>query len=322
MEKKMVGKLSDDRLMSGSRVPVLYAWLVANEPHPYSTPNDELRQSISAKSGTYKRGQVAHMEAAYCGNLFESTIALDVCDEFGLPAPELSPSVYRSPDGGWQCSADAIVELETPIKVFATETVEIDGENAMDTSFVDLIGNIPIEVKTTESPYIGQVPLWRGPVQLQMQMMAVDAKFGIVATVHRGNLRHYKIYRANPFMQQKITEICMDFRARVISETFYPPVNVDDCSKTHLGGNTDPIELHRIHEEVERLVQLRKESKDIADEIAALQTKIMQEMQDNEVAIAGEYQVKWPTRHYKAQPAKVTPAKESRIVRLKTLQIK
>jgi hypothetical protein len=73
----MVGKLSDDRLISGSRVPVLYAWLIAKQAHPYSTPNDELRKSIAAKKGEYVREE-AHSEPAYCGNLFEETIARDV----------------------------------------------------------------------------------------------------------------------------------------------------------------------------------------------------------------------------------------------------
>lgn len=313
----MVGKLSDDRLMSGSRIPVLYSWLIAGEEHPYSTPNDELRRSIAAKTSGYERYEL-QSEPAYCGNMFEETIARDVCDVLELGEPELSPSVFTSQDGSWQCSMDALVQVPQPIIVFASDTVEIDG----DLSSIAIDGPIPIEVKTTEAPFNGRTPLYRGPVQLQMQMMAVDAKFGIVATVHRGNFRHYKVYRCDPQMQQAIGDLCLDFRDRVKSETFYRPVNVEDCSKTHSGGNPDPVELHSLSDDVERLVELRQNAKSIEGEIEQLQTKIMSEMQDNEVAQVGTFVVKWPVRHYKPQPEKVTPAKEGRTVRLKTLQIK
>ena len=313
----MVGKLSDDRLMSGSRIPVLYSWLIAKEGHPYSTPNDELRRSIAANKGDYQREEV-HSEPAYCGNMQEPAIARDVCDILDLGEPELSPSVFTSQDGSWQCSMDALVQVPQPIIVFASDTVEIEGE----ASSIAIEGPIPIEVKTTEFPFNGRIPLFRGPVQLQMQMMAVDAKFGIIATVHRGNLRHYKICRCDPQMQQQIGDLCLDFRDRVKSETYYRPVNVEDCAKTHSGGNTDLIELHNLSDDVEKLVRLRQDAQNIDNEIEQLQTQIMSEMQDNETAQVGTYVVKWPRRHYKAQPEKVTPAKDERTVRLKTLQIK
>ena len=313
----MVGKLSDDRLMSGSRIPVLYAWLIAKEGHPYSTPNDELRRSIAAKHGEYVRDE-SHSEPAYCGNLFEETIALDVCEVLGLPDPTLSPSVFGADDGSWQCSMDALVHVDLPMIIFADDTVWIEG----DVSSIAIDGPIPIEVKTTEAHFDGKTPLYRGPVQLQMQMMAVNAKFGILATVHRGNLRHYKIVKCDPVMQQQIGDLCLDFRDRVSEERYYPPVNVDDCAKTHAGGNPDPIELHSLSDDVERLVGLRQEAKNIEGEIECLQTKIMSEMQDHESAQIGNYTVKWPTRHYKPQPEKVTPAKDARTIRLKALQIK
>lgn len=313
----MVGKLSDDRLMSGSRIPVLYSWLIAKEGHPYSTPNDELRRSIMAKHGEYKRDEY-HSEPAYMGNLFEPAIVADVCEHLGLPDPDLSPSVFHAEDGSWQCSLDGLVTLPSPTTVFADDTVEIDGGLPC----ITLEGPIPIECKTTEAHFTGEIPLWKGPIQLQMQMMAVNAKFGIIATVHRGNMRHYKIVKCDPIMQQVIGDLCLDFRDRVSEERYYPPVNVDDCAKTHPGGNPDPIELNSLVDDVERLVRLRQEVKDIEGEIECLQTKVMSEMQDHESAQVGNYTVKWPTRHYKAQPEKVTPAKDARTIRLKALQIK
>ena len=313
----MVGKLSDDTLMSGSRIPVLYCWLVADQLHPYATPNDELRRSIAAMDGEVITSDV-HIEKAYCGNMVEGAIAKDVCEVLELGKPTLSPPVYKSDDGSWQCSLDALAKVKKTIIAFASEIVEIDDGS----SCISIDGPIPIEVKTTEAIYDGKTPLWRGPVQLQMQMMAVGAKYGILATVHRGNRRHYKIYRADNVMMMAIKELCQDFRDRVKTRIFYKPVNVDDCSKTHPGIKADKIELHSLYDDVEKLVSLRETLKNTANEIDQLQIKIMQSMQDKEIAQIGKYEVKWPIRTYKAQPEKVVPAKKETTIRLKTLQIK
>tara|TARA_R100000231_G_scaffold104750_1_gene77668 strand:- start:21449 stop:22393 length:945 start_codon:yes stop_codon:yes gene_type:complete len=313
----MVGKLSDDTLMSGSRISVLFCWLIAKQEHPYATPNDELRRSIAAADGETIENDV-HIEKAYCGNMVEGAIAEDVCEVLELGEPILSPPVYTSDDGNWQCSLDALANVKETIIAFASDIVEIEDGS----SCVSIDGPIPIEVKTTEAIYDGETPLWRGPVQLQMQMMAVGAKYGILATVHRGNRRHYKIYKADSVMMTAINGLCQEFRDRVNSRIFYTPVNVDDCTKTHPGIRTDKIELHSLYDDVEKLVSLRESLQDTANEIDRLQTKIMQSMQDKEVAQIGKYEVKWPIRTYKAQPEKVTPAKKERTIRLKTLQIK
>jgi predicted phage-related endonuclease len=106
----------------------------------------------------------------------------------------------------------------------------------------------------------------------------------------------------------------------VESETYYPPVNVDDASRIHPTADGS-VELPGRADRVERLVRLREDAKELEVQIDALQTEIMSEMRDAEIARAGSYTVKWPVRHYKAQPEKVTPAKDARTVRLKTLQI-
>ena len=310
----MVGKLSDDRLMSGSRIPTLYCWQYANG-HPYSTPNDELRKSIDAKNGTFERFDLG--EPGIVGNLLEPPLVESVCELLGLPEPELSPPVRTYSDGSFQASLDGLTHCTLPVTVFADDIIEIHGGE----SSIELKGWIPIECKVTSDFRRDEIPLYRGPIQLQAQMMVTDAKFGMIVTLYRGIERHIKIYRADPEIQNRILQICRDFRDRVESESMYAPVNVDDASKTYSDAAGD-IELSGYDDRVERLVRLRQDAKDIENEIDALQTQIMQEMQDAETARCGKYIVKWPVRHYKAQPEKVAPAKEARSVRLKTLQIK
>ena len=308
----MVGKMSDDRMMSGSRIPVLYLWKYENG-HPWSTPNDELRKSIDAKHGRFERTDTLG-EPGVCGNLLENVIVENACEELGLPEPTLSPPVIKKPH--YQISLDGLTVAPAPVRIFANQLIEIDGGE----SSIELSGTIPIECKVTGDYRQDDVPLYRGVIQLQAQMMAVNADFGVLVTLHRGIERHIKIYRKNAMIQDRILELCEDFNARVASENYYPPVNVDDASKTHPTGDGS-VELPGIADRVERLVRLRESAKEIEVEIDALQTEIMSEMRDAEIARVGSYVVKWPMRHYKAQPEKVAPAKDARTVRLKTLQI-
>lgn len=308
----MVGKLSDDKKMSGSRIPVLYLWQYENG-HPWSTPNDELRKSIDAKHGRLKRTDTLG-EPGICGNLLENVIVQNACEELGLPEPTLSPPVVKTPL--FECSLDGVTTLLNPVHIFANELIEIDGGE----SSIELSGTIPIECKVTSDYRQDDVPLYRGVIQLQMQMMSVDADFGVLVTLHRGIERHIKIYRKNAIIQDRIVKLCEDFSDRVKSENYYRPVNVDDASKIHPTADGS-VELPGLSDRVERLVRLRQDAKELEIQIDALQTEIMSEMRDAEIARAGSYIVKWPVRHYKAQPEKVTPAKEARSVRLKTLQI-
>lgn len=310
----MVGKLSDDRMMSGSRIPVLYCWQYA-DGHPYSTPNDELRKSIDAKHGRYESFDIG--EPGVVGNLLEPALVENACEELQLPEPILSPPLVDKSNEFFQCSLDGLTTVPCPVTIFASDLVQIDGG----LQSIEIQGPIPIECKCTSDFKRDEIPLQRGPIQLQMQMMAADAKFGILITLYRGIERQIVIYQKNPEIQDRIRQICKDFSDRVDTESMYAPVNADDAAKTYTSADGE-IELAGYDDRVERLLGLRENAKIIEDEIDALQTEIMQEMQDAETARCGRYLVKWPVRHYKAQPEKVSPAKDARSVRLKTLQIK
>lgn len=309
----MVGKMSDDRMMSGSRIPVLYLWTY-EDGHPWSTPNDELRKSIDAKHGVYERTDTLG-EPGICGNLLENALVENCCEELGIPEPLCSPPVVRKEH--FQCSLDGLTTVPAPVTVFANGIIEIDGGETS----IQISGPIPIECKVTSDFRRDDVPLYRGPIQLQMQMMAVNANFGVLITLHRGIERHIKIYRKNALIQDRIAELSKDFADRVESEQMYKPVNVDDASKVYASADGG-VELPQLTDKVQRLVNLRQDAKAIETEIDALQTEIMCEMQDAEEAIIGSYRVKWPVRKYKAQPERVVPAKDAYEVRLKTLQIK
>jgi cell division septum initiation protein DivIVA len=99
-------------------------------------------------------------------------------------------------------------------------------------------------------------------------------------------------------------------------------VSVDDCAKTYPNSDFQDRVLDDVSGDVERIVQLRAQLKEVENEIESLQTKVMSAMQEAETARAGRFLVKWPVRRYKGQPEKIVPATEERVIRLKTLQIK
>ena len=310
----MVGKLSDDRKMSGSRIPVMYMWKYG-AGHPYSTPNDELRKSIAAKHGeledVYERA-----EPALCGDLLEPILVANAATELGLPDPVLSPPVFTYVDESFQCSVDGLCYAPGPISIRADGPVEIFGGDQE----ITVSGSIPIECKVTGDYRKKEIPDYRGPIQLQAQMMVTGADFGVLMTLYRGTDRQIVVYRRDEAICQRIRDICHDFLARVESEEFYPPVTIDDAAATFPNGDGE-IELPSMAEKVEHLDKLREQKKLIEDEIDATQAQIMAEMGDHDVAICGRYRVRWPVQHYKAQPEKVVAAKPARDLRLKTLKI-
>lgn len=308
----MVGKLSDDTKMSGSRIPVLYCWK-HGVGHPWSTPNDELRKSIQAARGERQESDIG--EPGIVGNLLEPVLIENACDVLGITQVEQSPPVIKLED--FEVSCDGIATIDEPLLVASGATVRIEGADE-----ITLEGRIPIECKVTTAPPSDEIPLYRGPIQLQAQMMAIGASTGIIVTLHRGIERRITIMRADLDIQAEIALLCTDFRLRVISENYYPPVNVDDAVIAPAEKNETPVELDGLENDVYRLEMLREDRRQLNDEIEALEVKIMAAMGESTLAQAGPYQIEWPVRNYKAQPERVVAAKEARTIRLKSLVVK
>jgi len=74
--------------------------------------------------------------------------------------------------------------------------------------------------------------------------------------------------------------------------------------------------------DAEKIIELRKVINDKEAEVKALEVNIMDKMRDYSHAISGRFKISWPTINYKAQPEKVTPAKEARTIRQSKLRIR
>lgn len=321
----MVGKLSDDRKMSGSRIPVLYCWKYA-DGHSYSTPNDELAKSIDAKNGIDRHSDIG--EPGEVGNLLEPVLAQSCVDVLALHSGdlELTPPVVKMEN--FEISIDALLTLWPDVVAprltdGIVQCVAFDDTcNQIAVDLHVLSGKIPIEIKCTSDYPSDFPPLTRGVIQLQAQMMAVDASHGIIMTLHRGIERRIHIYERCPEIQSRIETLCQDFLNRVSTEEYYPPVSVDDAAIAPASDEKTEVDISPLNDDIARLERLKADRDAFNDEIASLELEIMKAIGDAHVGTTPKYRVEWPVRHYKAQPEKVTPAKQSKTIRLKSLKIK
>jgi hypothetical protein len=317
----MVGKFSDETKMSGSRIGTLYCWKYA-DGHPFQTPNDELRRSIAAKHGESTLTDIG--EPGAVGNLLEEILIQDTAERLGLEVPCTNPAMLIERNEYYEASLDGLCAQLEPVTVRASEYVQIldlERENPV-VDEIELSGMIPIECKCTSAFPDGPPPLYRGPIQLHMQMMASNANFGIIVSLHRSIERRITIYKCSPTVCERIIELCKDFVERVESETFYPPVSVDDAAANVPGELGQQCDLGDLDDDIARLESLRSERDAISESIAETELQIMKAMGEAQHGDSARYAVEWPVRNYKAQPEKVTPAKDARSVRLKSLKIK
>jgi predicted phage-related endonuclease len=66
----------------------------------------------------------------------------------------------------------------------------------------------------------------------------------------------------------------------------------------------------------------KRQIAELQAEIEHAEKDLKAALKDAEAGIAGKYQVRWPMRHYAAQPEKIVPAKNAYAVRQSTLNIK
>ena len=84
-QKKYIGKITSDTMLSCSRLPAIMGM------SQYETPSDVLRSVTSAieAGDNYKRDDTVPSEAAHWGNQTEGMILAEGCRRLGLRDPEL-----------------------------------------------------------------------------------------------------------------------------------------------------------------------------------------------------------------------------------------
>jgi predicted phage-related endonuclease len=318
----MVGKLTPDNQASASLLPAIMGI------GKYSTPNDALLGCIRAIKGE-PREEFAS-EAADWGNTLEPTILKEAAMRLGLDNLDIShDQAYTHPELPLACSLDGTAygrglhlqtDPERGIYVMGADSITLEGVGVM-------------EAKLTGTEAEEVPPLWRGPVQMQAQMEIMGAKWGALCTLYKGTKLHIYLFAPHAATLAEIRRAVLDFDRRldIFKRTgtveHYPPADSADAQRLWPEADTnkldDPLGLGTAEDFLCEEIKILQDQKDelekkIDEKMATLKTKL----QDYPRAVTTNYEIRWPMRHYKAQPERVVPAKEAHSVRQSTLTIK
>lgn len=315
----MVGKVTPNDMLSASRLPAICGM------SKYRSPNDELMSSIDAINGKAPKDE--SNEAMDWGNKLEPTILMEAANRLGCVQLDIEhDKPYFHDKWPLSCSLDG-----TATGVMQEITTDIDrGIYVVGQPSIILEGTGILEAKLTSMDPEDIPPLYRGPIQLQAQMSIFKAKWGALCTLYQGTELRIFLFAPHPETLELIERVSKEFQDKLdrYKNTgeidFYAPISTKDATKTYPNGSiNEPVKLDDYGAELTNLLMENKQKiSKLEEENQKIQVEIMSIMRSHTVAIAGNYQISWPMRNYKAKPAIITPAKEAYTARQSTLTIK
>jgi len=316
----MVGKLTPDDIITASRVPVLMGL------SPYATQNELLSEAIDAAAGN-PRERFKQNEAMRFGDLLEPTILAEAVYRLDLDHANanITDAVFH-PDLPLACSLDGRADGN-----IVWEHDPANGIYVPQGGVVDTHGPGVLEAKNTQSAPESAPAPYRGPWQLQAQMMCTGYAWGAVCVLYRGSELRLFLYRADEKMHAHIEDAVHDFERRKRDIDWYPPASSEDANVAwdRVDDGAPPLDLNGTPDAdhwTQVLLDRRDEKRALEAEIDEAETMLKEMLGNHEEgrveADGSTYYVKWPMRQYKAQPAKTTEAKPARSIRAKTLTIK
>lgn len=318
----MVGKLTSDAKLSASLAPVLM-----NQSHPTygMSRNDLMARVMNAQGrGDFDVPEWTYNEAADHGNNLEGYIITEAANRLGIEKFNKDITTVYDYDDLFSASLDGILFNEKMAIEASDGIILMNGADGM-----ILEGNGIIESKLTSASYTDTPPPYRGPWQVQMQMLCYGAKWAVIATFYQGTRLVLNIYEADQEMQRQLIEAAKDFYQRLDGPDWYPALDGADAARTWERGedHLPSVDLDPIAQVAMSYYEAKRAMK-AADELAKkLEPQIMTHMANHEMAHLKDengdvlFEFKWPTRNFKAQPEKVTPAKPARVERQKSLSI-
>jgi hypothetical protein len=315
----MVGKVTPNNMLSASVIPALM------NASPWTTPNDLLGRIIAVEEGTFK-DDFKQNEAMFWGDTMEATILLVASQRLGLTEYKFDyDEAFFHDELPLACSLDGsgigtgIVRTDTSKGIYCINAEEID------TSTRGVL-----EAKNTgNKPESAPAP-FRGPLQLQAQMMCTGAQWGAVCVLYGGNELRVFVYKASDETQAAIAEAVLDFEERKKNKDWYPLASSDDGNVAYarVDDGAPPLDLEGKQElsYLEELVAAKQQKKIAEQQIAEAEAGLKEFMGSHEQATGTVgntlYRVSWPMRTRKASPEKIIPAKPEERVRQNTLTLK
>lgn len=325
MNDKVIGKLSDDKSMSCSRLAALIG------VSPFSSPNDELKNSISALGEEFAPSELPPdrpmPEVVEIGTEFENNILRLGAKRLGLYINTNITERVSSSKINLQGSLDGILEgNDQIIKTDHSKGIIVYGDN----DEIRLSGPGVAEAKfTTALPSPEPMP-FRGPIQCQGLQMCTGYKWHVIFTLYgrTGNLVCY-IGQQDKSLEYKITqevnrfERKLDIYKKEGSIDYYNPINTNDAARTYANAENElpPIVLSDEGSlAANQILLLKKDVKCKTETIDKLQTYLMSEMGIHTSAVSADnnLRITWPVN--KARDGYVIEARPA--ARSKTLRLK
>ena len=315
----MVGKVTSSQKPSASVLPAIMGH------SPYETPLVVLDRAIKCVDQGVDRlpGEEKRIEAADWGNRLENKILEEAAVRLGVANLVLDHPEPHHYQDILSCSLDGTAEGGGVV-------IKHDPDNGIYVISADeeieLIGVGILEAKLTRVAPQEKPDLYRGPIQLQGQMLCTGATWGAVCTLYQGVELRIFVYKQSVQMQQEIIKVCSDFCRRVKDRDLYPPLSTTEAVRKYPEPQFPKKIIDAdtpLKEKIEQLAHIRSELKAYETLADDLQLDIMEQMQDASECVAGRYKVTWPVRNIKAKPeqVKVIPAVEAHQQRGKTLKI-
>lgn len=315
----MAGKKTPNDIMSASRLPALMG------VSKYRSPNDELLYTLDALRGN-ELPDLIDSEPADWGNTLEPVIMQQACARLGLGAPNVThEEALFHPDWPLAASLDGSVDgqgitvttdPEAGIFVIGQDSITLDGVGVLEAKLTSM--------QAEDSP-----PLWRGPIQLQAQMACALAKWGAICTLYQGIRMRVFLFAPHVATLEAIREAVYEFERRVSiwkadgTIEYYSPQDSQDANRTWPEAVKDSTVLDDLAAGWAReIMEAKQDIKDAEAIIEDREKKLKTQMKTHSLAMAGQYEIVWPMRHYKAAAERVVPAKEAYSVRQSTLTIK
>jgi len=309
----MVGKLTSNLMCSCSILPYIMGL------SPYKTPNEQLLEMRAHKEGKGKEWE--GNESTHWGNVLEPVVLTKGCERLGL-IPELNitePVVHptlplaASLDG--RADGKSMTIHHDPSKgiyVVGNDRIVLDGIGVL-------------ESKVTRTRPEDFPAMWRGPVQVQGQMMCGGYKWAALIILYGGVELRIFLFTLHAGTEKSISEACVDLNRRLNADEieYYDLADAADAALVYsLGDKEDPVDLPKDYDKLcKEFVLMKEQIKEANDTLGLLTAEIQRKMGNHTSAIAGNYRVSWPVKKYREQPEKVIPAKSAYQVRQKSISV-
>jgi hypothetical protein len=160
-------------------------------------------------------------------------------------------------------------------------------------------------------------------------MMCTGLDWAAIGCLYSGVELRIFLFKPHGTTRDEIRRMAEDFDHRLTTFTetgdiqYYPAANTKDANRVWAIAKEEEIDLGIDGEDlIAEIIVAKQKMESLQEDIDRWEKDLKLLMKDSASGRAGHWTVKWPMRHYKAQPEKITPAKEAYSIRQSTLTIK